>query len=463
MPYLVVDTNVILLDANNLVTLARSYPSHTICLPETVVEELDAKKTVLGDIGYQARSFGRMMAKATKLETISKAVNTNGKAIPKITVGLYETEGIKLAIATSPSYPDLDRHSHNSNDSRIIYIAEQLGATLVSNDVMCRIRAEAKQIETTDFKYVEHLDIEFQKTLSVDATTFNSLHNTPITDLSPDHVQNIYSYMFVNTDSGETKLATIHNDLVKIIGKDTEKDLRNQYVNPCNKEQLIFSALVQDPCSDITICEALAGSGKTYLALSNAMKLVDADSVYDSVVYIRNSVDDISNPDEAIGFLKGNDEKMAVYLQPFYDTVGQIVRSTFKSKLKGAALEEFVQEESEKFIQKYNMSAMIALGLRGRTLDNSVIIIDEAQNISKGTMQKILSRVGKNSKVIVIGSLKQIDSKHLTKYTSGLSVLLNATTKTNLPIKLNAVTLNKVVRGPITEFSEIIFSSIKEQ
>jgi PhoH-like ATPase len=463
---LILDTNIILLDANSIFTVAADYPDYNICLPETVIEELDSKKTVVGEIGYQARSFGRMIANGTKVgesEAVQVKSRTGFGPTPRITITKYLVEGVTIRIVAASSYPlDTSTSPNLANDDKIMYIAEVLGGTLMSNDIMCRIRAEIKGTEVTDFKHVEHVDLEFNKTITVPHTVFNNLHNSSIVDIDKDYTQVTFSYMFASEDTGETKLATIHNGLIKILGKDTERDLRNQYVNPNNREQLLFSALVQDTSTDVTICESLAGSGKTLLSISNAMKLVGSDNTYDSIIYIRNSVDDVGNPDEEIGFLQGNDEKMSVYLQPFYDTVAQIVRMQTKSNLKGKALDIFLEEEAAVLIQKYNMSAIIALGLRGRTFDNSILIIDEAQNISKATMQKILSRVGKNSKVIVTGSLRQIDSKYLTKYTSGLSVLLDATNRTDLPIKLNAITLSKVVRGKITEFSEMLFSKIKD-
>ena len=451
---LVVDTNIILLDHNNLFTLAKNYPGYQICIPETVVEELDSKKTVQGELGYQARSFGRLISRATRPP---KPVDVDAFGF---VYSYYVVDELTLVIVTAPSYPSANRTSSSlTNDDRITYIAESLDALLVTNDIMCRIRAEVGGVNSTDFKHVEDIKLEFTKYLTVPSSDFANLHNSSVVTVDENYSTENFSYMFTCADSGATKIATISNDLIKVIGKESERELRAQAVNPSNKEQLIFAALVQDPSVNITISEALAGSGKTLTAVSNAMKLMDSSNKYESIIYIRNTVDDIANSDEAIGFLGGNEEKVAVYLEPFYDTLATIVRMTNKLSTKGKHLEEEVQSLSESLIETYNMSAIIALGLRGRTLDNAIVILDEAQNVSKATTQKILSRIGKNSKVIVIGSLRQIDSRFITKYTSGLSVLLDATKRTDLPININAVTLHKVVRGPVTEFAEMIFTN----
>lgn len=448
--YIVLDTNILLLDANNLDTIAKSNPSSTIIIPDVVIDEIDSKKTAIGELGYQARAFGRIMAKGTLI-----AVYNHSDRVETT----YRINDFDVLIVSFNDYEACSNTQPNLvNDRKIIHAAKSYNATLISNDVMCRIRAIASGISAIEHRQVESVDIEFSQSLTVSPDVFKSLHHTSILDLDPYYKPNYYYYTFTNSDDQSTKVGIIVNNNVQIIGKDRENDLRNQLINPKNLGQLVLSAFIQDTTTDITVCESLAGSGKTLSAMSNAMKLVD-NGHYNSIIYIRNTVDDLGSPDEEIGFLSGNEEKLAVYLQPFYDTVDTIARYRYrKSSIRGADFERQIEAESKRLITEYSMSPIVALGLRGRTFDNSVIIIDEAQNISKPTMQKVLSRVGKNSKVVVLGSLKQIDSKYLTKFNSGLSVLLNATTQPNLPIKLNAVTLTKVLRSQITEFAETLFS-----
>lgn len=441
-----IDTNIILLDANNLFQLGP-----VVIIPETVIDEVDSKKSTPGELGYQARQFGRLIAQGTDRITTSNGLLTETSLI---------INSIKVIIVSTSTYPDFSDTSPSIlNDRKILHIAQQYpDATFISNDVMCRIRAESLGLSTSDFATVDQVEYEFIRDLALDFNTFSTVNNKAILDIDPQYEPNNYAYRFISEDTTQVKLATIQNGLVKVIGKDTERELREQLMPPMNSGQLIMSSLILDQTVDITVVDALAGSGKTVTAMSNAIKLVATNSPYDSIIYIRNSVDDIGEADEAIGFLSGNDEKLAVYLHPFYDTLHTIADRQFRGKLKGEALQQRIAEWTETQIAKYNMQAMIAIGLRGRTFDNSVIIIDEAQNISSATMQKILSRVGRNCKVIIIGSNRQIDSKFLTKFNNGLSVILASTARTDLPIKINACALDKVVRGPITEYAEKIFS-----
>lgn len=194
----------------------------------------------------------------------------------------------------------------------------------------------------------------------------------------------------------------------------------------------------------------------TLLTLSNGLRMVELGK-YAGIVYIRHSVDDVPKEEE-VGFLSGNDEKMAVYFHPLYDSIEVMVRGKHKSsKLKGKDFEDMIAAEVEKMITDHHIVPMTGLGLRGRTLTNQFVIIDEAQNPNSSSMQKTLTRIGKGCKVVVIGSNKQIDNPYSTKYTNGLSYLLNACKQEN-SIPVYGVDLHKVVRSDIAEFAEKLYS-----
>ena len=118
-----------------------------------------------------------------------------------------------------------------------------------------------------------------------------------------------------------------------------------------------------------------------------------------------------------------------------------------------------IVEQIANFKEKYNIKGMIGQGMRGRSIPDAIVIIDEVQNFSKLSLQKILTRFSKNCKVILIGSNKQIDNPYVTKYTNGLSVLLDACRYANNKVTLHAVTLTRVLRSRVTEFVENLFSS----
>lgn len=462
MNYTVLDTNILLLDAHNLLTIGQTT---TIVLPETVLDELDNKKSGYSELAFQAREFGRLLTKATKLETVRE----DNLIINRLTLNNVNIEVVSLKV-----YPDYsDTEPNIINDRKIIEVAlayqsaNRIPLTFMSNDVMCRLRADSMGLETVPFTEVKKTSFEFIKYLEVTDEQFSVLHNKCIYDINPNHLIENFNYVFTSPNTAQHKLAYIQNNHIQVIGKVTEDELRKQDISPINLEQIFLSRSIQDPTTDVIVVEALAGSGKTLLSLSNAIKLVKSNSPYDSIIYIRNSVDDVGAKDEEIGFLSGNEEKLNVYLHPLQDSLDTIIRAKYaNSKLKGAELEDYLAEQRAKLVSDCRIQGMIAIGTRGRTFTNSIIIIDEAQNISKATMVKLLTRVGKNCKVIITGSLRQIDSAYINKYTSGITTLLDACTYEQEDINICAVPLSKVVRGKITAFAERIFSKsspIKEE
>ena len=452
MKYIVLDTNVILNNAHNIFTFPKDT---TIVIPETVVDELDSKKSVIGEIGFQAREFGRLLASASKLPL---------ERTESLTIAKFELDDINIHLTSTSNYPDYtDTSPSIINDRKIIEIAKQYEAlygnvTFYSIDVMCRTRAESEGLSTSDFKEVERTDYEYVKTISLDFDTFSNVHNKPILIVDPEYKPENYSYIFTCPDTAQHKLANIYNGNVDVLGKVTETELRAQAITPANNEQLFLSRAIQDTSIDVIILEALSGSGKTLVSLSNAMAMINRNNSYESILYIRASVNDVPTEEE-VGFLPGLEEKFAVYYHPIKDALEHIARKKLSaSKLKGEDLEVAVTEEVDKLIAKHRIQCMTGLGMRGRTFTNCIAIIDEVQGQSKASLQKMLTRFGKGCKVIIVGSQRQIDNKFLTKFNNGLSVLLDDCAKESHLIKKFAINLRKVVRSPLAEWAETLFS-----
>ena len=344
----VLDTNILLLDANNMHTLGRN--GDIIVLPETVLDEMDAKKSGYGELAFQARHFGRLL-------TASKPVGK--RKVNDLVISIRESDGVTIWVVASTKYPDYTREDPKIvNDRKIIDIACQLEAaggnvTFISNDVMCRLRADSLGLHAGDVKEVDDISFEFTKCLHVPHETFTQLHGRYAVDIDPQHKVENYNYKFSSPDTAQIKLATVRGGVISIIGKDSETDLRRQDVNPANADQLFMSRAIQDPVIDIIVCDALAGSGKTLVALSNAIRLVGTKSPYESITYIRASVNDVEDQEE-VGFLPGSEaDKNAPYLHPLHDSLDYIVRSKYaKGKIRGQELDEKVAEAVDKLVQK---------------------------------------------------------------------------------------------------------------
>jgi predicted ribonuclease YlaK len=224
MIYSILDTNIILLDVQNIITLGQ--PGTTVVLSETVVNEIDSKKSVQGELGFQARSFGRLIAKGK----IGTPISKNKLVITPVTL-----ESGTLVHITSTEYPRFtDVAANTLNDRKIIEVAIQYqesfgNSTFISNDVMCRITAMALGVTCTDLKVTEKISYQFTKDFQVDdPEVFRTLHGSEIALVNLNHEVENYGYKFTCNTTNQMKLGTITNGIVSILGKDSEREIRKQ-------------------------------------------------------------------------------------------------------------------------------------------------------------------------------------------------------------------------------------------
>ena len=198
------------------------------------------------------------------------------------------------------------------------------------------------------------------------------------------------------------------------------------------------------------------------MAISTAMRLVK-EKKFNKIVYIRNSIESIDKGED-IGYLPGLEEKFAIYNHPLYDNLKfiakqQLTQANHNKSNKDQISEDLIDKRAEELQERYNITTMWIGELRGRTISDAVVIIDESQNFSNSSLRTSISRLDKGCKLIVIGSNNQIDNPYINKYTNGLSTLFNATKEKHPEVKLHATTMDKIVRGGITAFAERVFNS----
>lgn len=445
----VLDTNIILEDAQQVLTIGE-HGKNLIVLPETVIDELDSKKMGLSEINFQAREFGRILSDSTLLS--KEQVDENTSVVRLLIEGTY------INIISMKDY-DIDNVDHSVlNDRKIIKVAQFASSyypeetVLLSNDIMCRIRAISLNVNAESLvKDKQVLEHEFIKVLdNIDSSVFNNMDEKNILDYDKDYKPENYCYHLKATDGNE-QLAYIYNNTIHFID---ENDLRKNIVKPLNVGQLFAMQGMVDSRFNVCLIEALAGSGKTLLAIAAGMRMV-RKGVYDKITYIRNSVESVDKAEE-VGFLPGLEEKFRIYNYPLFDTLEFIAQKELKGKSTKQS-QESIDERVEDLIKKYNIETMWNGSIRGRTISNSFVIIDEVQNFSKSSLQTVISRMDKDCKIVCIGSNRQIDHPYINKYTNGLSILMKAAKENNPEVNMFGTKLTKVVRGQITEWAERIF------
>lgn len=192
--------------------------------------------------------------------------------------------------------------------------------------------------------------------------------------------------------------------------------------------------------NQITICSGLPGTGKTFLSCAQSLKLIKNFNKYKRIVLIK-SVTTLKN--EEIGFLKGTmEEKMEPYIDSFMDNFRKLIGKSRTLKLRDLGVIEVLP---------------IAFA-RGRSIDNSIIIIDEAQNISLDNIRTLMTRIGDNSKMVILGDVKQKDIRN--KKDSSLEVVLEKFKDVD---GFGCVELRNpadVVRNPIIKTIEEVFEKM---
>ncbi|MGJ0337882.1 PhoH family protein [Aliarcobacter cryaerophilus] len=461
--YYLLDTNILLEDARNIFKLSDG-AKNLIILSETVLDELDSKKSGYDEINFQAREFARILENS---EVLSSNKHEDFKIIRLKLINQDET------IVDIISKDEYSINSKNIslnilNDRKILEVAKfaknyyNKDIKFVSMDIMARTRAISLDIKSVALhgKDSDKFNFDFIKNIDINFEDLENLDNQDIINFDKEYKVSDFSYCLKVKHSDQVILASIQNNKIKILD---EEEVRNQIITPLNKEQLFFSNAIINHFYNVLIVEAKAGSGKTLLALSGALKLVKQKH-FQKIIYIRNSIESLDKGED-VGYLPGLEEKFRIYNHPLMDSLEYIIRTEHKRRrskrddISYTSLEDSeVSSRVEQMISNYGIETMWVGEMRGRTLSNSFIIIDEAQNMSNKTMQMVLSRVDSSCKVVILGSNKQIDNFYVNRYTNALTTLLKSTQNENNLVNIFAIKLEKVLRGPITEWAENIFS-----
>lgn len=202
-----------------------------------------------------------------------------------------------------------------------------------------------------------------------------------------------------------------------------EDKLKVTYTPKNEKQKELYDYIINN---EITIVKGVSGSGKTYVTLAAALNLLG--DKYKNIVLVKSLT---TVPEEALGFLKGSlEDKINPYMMSFMWNI---------NKLCG-------RDSAENLLKKEIVQILPIAFVRGITLDNSIVIIDESQNLSEHTFKTLMTRIGEDSKYIFMGDTDQIDRKR--KSESPLEDMFNILGELD-EVKTIEFTDEDCVRNPI--------------
>ena len=300
--------------------------------------------------------------------------------------------------------PSTDGYNNDYMDIRIINKAKGYGSVLVTKDRMIRVLASEENVQVEDY-HNDNVDKVYNgyRTVNVSQKFIDALYNDKVIETNDDHIENEYINFKASNSSALTRYNQSELQLVE-----------NQYVhgiNGKNREQIYaLDALMNKDIELVTITGA-AGTGKTIISLASALEQTVEIGKYNKVSVARPIA---IMGDNEIGFLPGDkDEKLDLFMQPIFDSI--------ETLYKDSNPRDVVFEYKER-----NLFNVESIGhIRGRSMDNQFVIVDEAQNLTPHELTTILTRIGKSTKMILTGDLNQIDKPYLDKKSNGLAYVID--------------------------------------
>lgn len=421
-------SKVYVLDTNVLIQAPgafRCFEENTVVIPVTVLEELDNLKRDDGERGINAR----------------KAI----RALEQLRVRGLLTDGVEMEngglLRVEKNYVDVqlpqDFHEHKQ-DNRILKVCKGLAedlsqpVILVTKDMLLRIKAQLLGLAAEDFTTEQVAEEEIQyrgraevyvpedafkdfkkKGVSVDKIyCIDDEGNT----YQPEFYENQFIVLKADQSAKKTHLGRVEKGMIKKLEYQKSKPYG---ISPRNSGQYFIQEALMQPAAKapLVIVKGLAGTSKTFYSLAVGLEKVlnQQSGEYRRILICRPN----AQFDSEIGFLPGDEqEKISPLLRPVIDNLEQLIDSDEKERY---ANEAELRGKIDEIFDRGIIQAEAMNFIRGRSIAKTYLMIDEAQNMTPEQVKGIITRAGKDTKIILLGDPNQIDRPFLDERTNGLS------------------------------------------
>lgn len=371
-------------DTNALLTLQQNAFKENFVISQKTLQEIEHIKSSArkdGEVKYKARKIGDLLDKQHDKYVV---VPYSSEIESILTKKYMEISPDNIILASAYWY--------NENIDRVIVVSDDINCKFISREIFY---LETKGVEELDLsKNIKEYKGFKDVTLSDDEMSY-FYRNTD---------KNIYEnylneYLIIRKSDGEVVDYRKWNGFeYKTVSYKTVNSSFLGKIKPRNPEQVLAFDMLQDKNTTIKVLSGKFGSGKDYLMIANALKMIE-DGKYDKLLYVRNAIG--VKDSEDIGFLPGTkDEKLRPYAMPLADHLGGETGLDIKIMAGDIEIEH--------------------LGyIRGRDLKNCIVYCSEAENLTKEHVQLLIGRIGDGSSLWINGDFKQTDS-HIYRMNNGL-------------------------------------------
>jgi|TARA_A100000164_G_C21899017_1_gene769496 PhoH-like ATPase len=403
------DTSVYLTDADSIFR----FDNHDIFIPLKVLEEIDKHKKRQDSVGANARRIIRTLDELRTIGDLQKGIRL-GKGKGLVKVMSYASLGGSIFP------PDLDirvpDHVILATAKAVQQESPNRKMIVVSRDINMRVICDSIGLPAEDYitekaaESSDHLYSGFVEHL-VDDQVIDRFYDGEDILIEEDEVEqlwhpNQFLMMVSNANEKKTALARFqshHMPLRKII----HDKLPDWNINSRNKEQAFAMDLLMDPNIKIVSLIGRAGSGKTLMAIAAGLQQtigMRAEHNHYSRLIVSRPVQPLGKD---IGFLPGTmEEKMLPWLMPIQDNLKFLMGD---------------RTSLEMYMEKGKIEIEALTYIRGRSIANAFVVIDEAQNLTKHEIKTIITRIGDNTKIILTGDIEQIDNIYVNETSNGLA------------------------------------------
>ena len=391
----VIDTSVLLADPAAL----RKFEEHEVVLPVVVITELEGKRHH-PELGYFARSALRMLDELRV---------SNGRLDEPVPVG--ETGGtvrVELNHTDAESLPSGFRLG--DNDTRILAVARNLAdeghlVTLVSKDLPMRIKASVVGIDAEEYRaelvHESHSSWTGMAEVEVSSLDLDALYDEGAVDLDVARDLPCHTGLVLLSERSSA-LGRVHDDKrVHLVRGDREAF----GIHGRSAEQRIALDLLLDPEVGIVSLGGRAGTGKSAMALCAGLEAVLERGQHKKVVVFRPL---FAVGGQELGYLPGSEsEKMSPWGQAVFDTLGALTSA----------------DVVDEILDRGMLEVLPLTHIRGRSLHDAFVIVDEAQSLERNVLLTVLSRIGANSKVVLTHDVAQRDNLRVGRHDGVVAVV----------------------------------------